>query len=84
MTANASNRTAALERVHIQPGRSTSAWLWRRDLDLLRALYRGEPGGYSAHIREAVRVMCAAVRADVARTPHGRDLLRKLGQAPDE
>lgn len=71
---------ANLERVHIQPGNSTSAWLWRRDLDLLRALYRSAPGGYSLHIRAAVHAMCEQLRAQLRASPSGRSLLTKLGQ----
>lgn len=71
---------ATLERVHIQTGNSTSAWFWRRDLDLLRALYRGSPGGYSLHIRAAVHAMCEQLRADLRASDQGRNLLTKLGQ----
>lgn len=75
---------AELERVHIQPGSSTSAWLWRRDLDLLRALYRSSPGGYSLHIRAAVHAMCNQLRRELRESERGRDLLTKLGQDNDD
>lgn len=74
------NKSAALERYHISPGASTSAWLWRRDLDLLRALYRGQPGGFSVHIRAAVAAMCNHLRDELCRTPAGRSLLARLDQ----
>lgn len=80
---NHSNRAPALERYHISPGASTSAWLWRRDLDLLRALYRGQPGGFSVHIRAAVAVMCDHLRAELRKSPHGCALLSRLSQLDD-
>lgn len=82
MPTTAPTRTAELERVHIAEGTGTSFWLWRRDLELLRALYRGQPGGYSIHIRAAVNAMCNVLRAELAKTPPGCDLLRRLNQEP--
>lgn len=73
-------RTPTMERIHIMPGDTTSAFLLRKDLDLLRALYRGSPGGYSVHIRAAVHTMCNQIRAKLRETGHGRELLHKLGQ----
>lgn len=77
------HQTATLERIHIQPGSSTSAWLWRRDLDLLRALYRASPGGYSLHIRAAVQAMCNQLRRELRTSERGRELLTRLNQLED-
>lgn len=65
-------KTAAQER--------TSVFLWRADLDLLRALYRGTTHGYSHHIRGAVAAMCQVLRAQLRKSDEGRALLRKLNQ----
>jgi hypothetical protein len=89
-----SNHTPTLERISLGPDPDTrearagvprlSLWLWRDDIALLRALYRRTPGGYSLHIRAAVRAMCEALRAELSLTPNGRDLLHRLGQLPKE
>lgn len=77
-----STKTATKERIKLggRPGERTSMFLWRRDLDLLRALYRGQPGGYALHIRAAVHSMCKHIRRELAHSEHGQELLRKLGQ----
>jgi hypothetical protein len=79
-------KTPTLERISVGPDADasdtarTSFWLWRQDLALLRALYRGQPGGYALHIRAAVHAMCNNIRADLAASDKGRELLHKLGQ----
>lgn len=73
-------KTATMERICIEPGRHTSFFLWRADIDLLRALYRGSPGGYSTHVRAAVHAMCDHLRAELRKSAYGRALLARLNQ----
>lgn len=84
MPSSTPHKSPTMERIHIQPGAknasTTSVFLWHRDLDLLRALYRGSPGGYSVHIRGAVHTLCEHLRTQLRETERGRDLLHKLGQ----
>jgi len=61
-----------------------SVMLWPDDLALLRALYRDTHGGYSVHIRAALRGMCNDLRERLSQTEQGRRLLRELGQTPPD